>query len=170
MTKKSDGHQATLRDMLALEFPTSVRVSPGGKKVAFTVERTNWKEDRYESQCCLYDDVTRVTHQLTRTGSVDQMEWVDEETLAVLKSDGEKGQVWLFEAGGGEGWQLSEHKTGVQWFHPFAGGIVFLARDPDKDENKTRNDQYGKYTHFEQEESASAVYFIGLQEQLKYQK
>jgi hypothetical protein len=72
MAKKNHGHQATLRDMLALEFPTDVRISPDGTKVAFTVERTNWKEDRYESQCHLYDDLTGITHPLTRTGSVDQ--------------------------------------------------------------------------------------------------
>jgi dipeptidyl aminopeptidase/acylaminoacyl peptidase len=58
----------------------------------------------------------------------------------------------------------------VEWFHPFAGGIVFLASDPEKEENKTRGDRYGTYTHFEQEDSASAVYFVGLQEQREYQK
>ena len=170
MAKKNDRHQATLRDMLALEVPTNLRVSPDGTKVAFTVQTTDWKEDRYESHCHLYDDRTGRVHPLTRTGSVDQMEWIDDETLAVLKSDGEKGQVWLFEHGGGEGWQVYEHKTSVEWFHLFAGGIVLLARDPEKDEKKTRTDQYGKYTHFEQEESASAVYFVSLQEQREYQK
>ena len=170
MAKKDNRHQATLRDILALEVPIAVRVSPNGTGVAFTVETTHWKEDRYESHCHLYDDLTGKAHPVTRTGSVDQMEWIDDETLAVLKSDGEKGQVWLFERAGGEGWQLFEHKTGVEWFHPFAGGIVFLARDPERDEKKTRIDQYGKYTHFEQELSSSAVYFVPLQEQLEYQK
>jgi dipeptidyl aminopeptidase/acylaminoacyl peptidase len=170
MAKKQDRYQAIPRDMVGLEFPGRVRVSPKGTKVAFTVQSTNWKENRYESHCHLHDNLTGLTHALTRSGRVDQMEWIDEQTLAVLKSDGGNGQVWLFEAGGGEGWQVSDHKTGVQWFHPFAGGILFLARDPEKDERKTRTDQYGKYTRFEQEESASAVYFIGLQEQRQYQK
>lgn len=136
MAKKGDRHQATLRDMLALEFPTNLRISPDGTKVAFTVQTTNWKDNRYESHCHLYDDLTGHIHPLTRSGSVDQMEWIDDGTLAVLKSDGEKGQVWLFERGGGEGWQVYEHKTGVEWFHPFAGGIVFLAREPEKDEKR----------------------------------
>ena len=170
MAKKTKHYQATLRDMLALEVPMQVRVSPEGTKVAFTVRTTNWKENRYENYCHLYDVRRGASHPLTRTGSVDQMEWIDDETLAVLKTDGEKGQVWLFEHGGGEGWQVTDHKTGVEWFYPFSGGIVFLARDPARDENKTRSDRYGSYTRFEQEESASAVYFIGLQEQLEYQK
>ena len=45
-----------------------------------------------------------------------------------------------------------------------------MARQPEKDEKKARSDQYGKYTHFEQEESASAVYFIGIQEWRDYQR
>jgi dipeptidyl aminopeptidase/acylaminoacyl peptidase len=168
--KKSNRYQASLRDMLALEVPVQVRVSPDGRKVAFTVQRTNWKDNRYERHAQLYDDATGSTHPITRSGDVDQMEWVDEETLAMLKSDGGEAQIWLFESGGGEGLQVTEHKNGVEWFHPFAGGFVFLARDPEKAERKARGDRYGKYTRFEQEESASAVYFIGLQEQLEYQK
>jgi dipeptidyl aminopeptidase/acylaminoacyl peptidase len=170
MTKKTNQYQATLRDMLALEAPTTVRVSPNGTKVAFLVRSTNWKDDRYENYCQIYDDATGVTRTLTRYGNVSQMEWVDDETLALLKTNGDKAQVWFYEGGVGEGWQVTDHKTGVEWFHPFAGGIVFRASQPDKDEKKARTDQYGTFTHFEQEESASAVYFVGIQELLEYQK
>jgi dipeptidyl aminopeptidase/acylaminoacyl peptidase len=170
MAKKTKLYQATLRDMLALEFPANVRVSSDGTRVAFTVPRTNWKDNRYERHCHIYDDLTGATRPLTRYGDVRQMEWMDDETLALLKAYDEKAQIWLFQGGVGEGWQITDHKTGVEWFHPFAGGIIFMARQPEKDEKKTRTDQYGKYTHFEQEESASAIYFIGIQELLEYQK
>lgn len=170
MAKKNRLYQATPRDMLALEFPTSVRVSPDGTRVAFTVSTTNWKDNRYERHCYIYDERTGATRRLTRYGNVQQMEWLDGETLALLKAQDGKAQIWLFEGGVGEGWQVTNHKTAVEWFHPFAGGIVFMARQPEKDEKKTRADQYGKYTHFEQEESAAAVYFLGLQEQLDYQQ
>jgi hypothetical protein len=98
------------------------------------------------------------------------MEWIDNETLGLLKANGGKAQVWLFEGGIGEGWQVTDHKTDIEWFHPFAGGILFMARQPEKDEKKARTDQYGKYDHFEQEESASALYFLGIREQKEYQK
>lgn len=169
MAKKTQLHQATLRDMLALEFPANVRISPDGTKVAFTVRSTNWKDNRYESHCHLYDDVTGVRRQLTRYGDVRQLEWLDDNMLGMLKANGGKAQVWLFE-GGGEGWQVTDHKTGVEWFHPFSGGLVFLAQQPEKDEKKSRTDQYGKYDHFEEEESASALYFLGLREVQEYQK
>ena len=169
MAKKIQQYQATLRDMLVLETPVDVRVSPGGSKVAFTVRTTNWRDNKYETHCHIHDVASRVTRQLTRRGSVNQMEWVDDDTLALLKNKGGKAQVWFHEGGVGEGWQLTDHKTGVEWFHPFAGGIVFKARQPDKDEKKTRADQYGRYDHFEQEDSASAVYFVGIQAMQAYQ-
>ena len=168
MAKKTNRYQATLRDMLALEGPMHVRVSPNGNRVAFTVRRTNWKDNRYENYCHIYDDVNGRNYQLTRSGSVDQVEWVDDDTLALRKTEGGKSQVWLFEGGFGEGWQVTEHKTGVDWFHPSAGGIVFLARQPEKEEKKPRADQYGRYTHFEQEESPSAVYYLGIPERFDY--
>ena len=170
MAKKNELYRATLRDMLALEFPVNVRVSPDGSRVAYTVRSTNWKDNRYETHCHIHDVATGVTRQLTRSSGVQQMEWVDEETLALLRPNGGKTQVWFFEGGVGEGWQVTDHKTGVEWFHPFAGGVVFKARQPDKDEKKTRTDNYGRYTHFEQEESASAVYYVGIEALLEYQK
>ena len=170
MVKNNKPYHATLRDLLALEVPNNVRVSPNSMKVAFTVQTTNWKDNRYERQCHIYDAGAGATHQLTHYGNVVQMEWLDDETLALLKANGGKSQVWLFEGGQGEGCQLTDHKTGVEWFHPFADGIIFRARQPEKDEKKTRADQYGKYTHFEQEESASAVYYLDIQEWLKYER
>ena len=170
MVKKSKLYQATLRDMLALEFPRNVRVSPNGTRVAFSVATTNWRDNRYESHCHIHDAVTGATRQLTRYGDVQQIEWVDDETLALLKEYDEKAQIWLVEGVTGEGWRITDHPTGVEWFHPFAGGMIFMARQPEKDEKKARSDQYGKFTHFEQEQSASAVYFIGTQEWREYQR
>jgi len=170
MAKKKELYRASPRDMLALEFPVDVRISPDGERIAFTVRSTNWKDNRYESHCHIHDVTTNTTRRITRSGSVQQMEWVDDETLAMLKTNGGKAQVWFFEGGVGEGWQVTDHKTGIEWFHPFAGGVVFKARQPDKDEKKTRTDQYGRFTHFEQEDSASAVYYVGIQELLEYQR
>ena len=170
MQKREKSHRATLRDLLDLDVPVDVRVSPNGGRVAFTVRTTNWKENRYETHCYIHDSASGATRQLTRQGTVNQLEWVDNDTLALLKTNGGKAQVWLYEGGIGEGWQVTDHKTGVEWFHPFAGGLVFKARQPDKDEKKSRADQYGKYDHFEQEDSASAVYFVDLREMRLHQR
>ncbi len=157
-------YHPTLRAMVLLDAPTGVRISPGGRRVAIAVRTTDWKEDRYETVCHVHDLEAGTTYPLNRTGSAQQMEWVDDGTLALLRQDGEKAQVWLYEGLTGDGWQVTEHKTGVQWFQPFAGGILYCASHPERDEKKPRADRFGKYTHFEQEESPSALYYVGLEE------
>jgi len=165
-------YQPTLRDLIMLETPTAVRISPGGRRVAIAVRATNWKENRYETACHVHDLENGTTYLLNRTGSVEQMEWLDDQTLALLKrgwGTDDKAQVWLYEGLIGDGWAVTEHKTGVEWFKPFARGLLYRARHPERDENKPRADRFGKYTHFEQEESPSALYYVGLAELRQYQ-
>jgi dipeptidyl aminopeptidase/acylaminoacyl peptidase len=174
-TETSHGEQntrPTLRDLLMLEKPESVKVSPNGARVAYGVRTTNWKENRYETICHVHRLDDGATHPINRSGSASQIEWVDDNTLALLKRTNggdDKAQVWLYEGLVGEGWAVTDHKTGVNTFKPFAGGLLFLASDPERDENKSRGDRFGKFTHFEQEESASALYYTGLAELRRYQ-
>ena len=169
-----NSHQPTLREMLMLETPFAVKVAPGAERsgrVAALVRTTNWNENRYEDICHVYDPAGGSGHRLTRHGNVSQMEWLDGGTLAVLKrgsGDDDKAQIWLYEGLVGEGWPLTDHETGVEWFKPFASGFLFRARDPKRDKKKERADRFGKYTHFEHEESASALYYVGLEEMRRY--
>lgn len=164
-------YQPGLRDMVMLEVPTSVKISPNGNLVAVGVRTTNWQDNCYETVCYIYNRTTSSCHRLTRTGSVQQIEWVDDETLALLKigEDKEsKAQIWLYEGLIGEGWAVTDHKTGVNFFKPFVNGFLFLAPNPERHENKKRGDHFGKFTHFEQEISASALYYVGLPELRHY--
>ena len=165
-------HQPSLRDLIMLETPVAVKVSPDGCRVAIGVRATHWNENRYETVCQVHDLENGNTYPLNRTGSVLQMEWLNDRTLALLKQeevgDG-KPQVYLYEGLTGDGWAVTDHKTGVEWFKPFAGGLLYRARHPERDENKPRADRFGTYTHFEQEESSSALYYVGIEELRQYQ-
>ena len=46
---------------------------------------------------------------------------------------------------------------------------MYLARDPKRDEKKARQDKFGSLVHFEQEDSASALYYTGLEQVRSYQ-
>jgi len=164
-------YQPTLRDMVMLDAPFDVRVSPDGARVAGLVRSTNWKDDRYEQVCYVYNPSSGDAHRMNHTGSVNQMEWVADDVLALLKNgvDETKAQIWLYEGLVGEGWQVTDHKTGLSWFKPFAGGFLFKASHPERDEKKPRADRFGKFTRFEQEESASALYYVEIEAMREYQ-
>ena len=163
-------YQPSLRDLIQREVPVGVSISPDGLRVAFKVRKANWKDNAYETIAQIHDLVNGETFQLNRTGSINQVEWVNDETIAVTKAGpgDAKPQVFLFEGLLVEGWQVTDHKTGVEWFKPFAGGILYQGRNPDKDENKPRTDQFGKFQHFEQEPSTSAFYYPGLEKFKNY--
>lgn len=162
--------------MISLKVPNLMvqpRVSPDGQRIAYAVRETNWNKNRYESFCWVYDTRLERSFQLTRSGDLKQLRWIDEETLAVLRDplDGEsKTQVFVFEGFLGEGLQITDHETGVQSFEPFAGGILFLAEDPERKKRKARSDEFGSFTHFEQEESASALYYTGFEKAKLYKE
>ena len=164
-------YQPTLRAMLLLEVPFEVKVSPNGRRIAINVRTTNWKDNRYDNVCHVHDLATGTTYPINQAGSAVQVEWVDDQTLALLKQgpgDDDKAQIWLYEGLVGDSWAATDHKTGVEWFKPFVGGLLFRARHPERDEKKPRADRYGKFTHFEQEESASALYYVGLAEMCQH--
>jgi dipeptidyl aminopeptidase/acylaminoacyl peptidase len=168
-------HQPSLRDLFGLDVPYGTKVSPAGSKVAVWIQRTNWKEDRYDTICLVHDVKSGRTYPLNQTGGILQAEWLDENTLAVIKEGSGKGdapeaknQIWLYEGLVGDGWMVTEAKSGVESFKPFAGGFLYLAADPEREENKARKDRFGQFAHFEQEDSASALYYTGLEELRHY--
>ena len=164
--------QPTLRDMIMLQTPLAVKLSPGGCWAAMAIRTTNWKENRYDTVCYVHDLQSGRTYPLNRTGSALQMEWLDDQTLALLRQgegENQKAQVYLYEGLTGDGWAVTDHKTGVQWFKPFVDGLLYRASDPERDENKPRADRFGKYTHVEQEDSPSALYYVGLEELRQFQ-
>ncbi|MBN1668851.1 MAG: S9 family peptidase [Anaerolineales bacterium] len=174
--KSPQRHQPSLRDLINLELPSGVKISPDGRQVAVLVRRTNWHENRYEILCWVYrigdNGQTWSGFPVTHSGSVQQAEWIDNHSLALLKSGpgkDDKAQIWFYDHLSGDGRPVTDHKHGVEQFKPFAGGFVFLARDPKRIEQQERADQFGKFTHFEQEESTSALYYVNWQAWYDYQ-
>lgn len=165
-------YQPTLRDLLLLEIPVGVKVAPNGSRLAISVRTTHWQANCYETICHLHDPATGATYPLHRTGTTEQVEWVDDQTVALLKRDPSaesKAQIWLYEGLVGEGWAVTAHPGGVEWFKPFAGGLLYRAQRPEGPKEKARAGRFGKITHFEQEESRAALYYVGLAELRRYQ-
>jgi len=164
-TADAPPYQPTLRDLFQLELPVNACVAPGGQRVAILVRTTNWQTNRYEIVCQIHDLTSGAHHPLTRRGTVQQVEWLDATTVALLKQGpGEeaKAQIWLYEGLIGEGWPVTDHELGVEWFKPFADGFLFRARQPERDKKQARTDRFGNFIHLEQEISAAALYYVDL--------
>ncbi|MHB1319904.1 MAG: hypothetical protein ACYCYF_14920 [Anaerolineae bacterium] len=93
-------YRPTPRDLIMLDELLSVRLSPDGALLAFTVLSADWQNNVYERLCYIHDVAAGTTTPLTRDGVVIQMAWIGDRTLAVLW-DGPNPwcspQVYLYE-------------------------------------------------------------------------
>lgn len=174
-TTTSNGkNKPSITDMVSLEIPTNFKISPEGDKVAYSLKYTDWSKNRYESRIHIFYIKEDKTTQLTRSGLISDMQWINNDSLAVLKQnfdDGNsKNQIYIYENLIGEPWIATDHKDGVNSFRKFANGILFKANDPEKSEKKKRKEEFGSIVHFEQEKSANALYYINLVKMKNYQE
>ena len=139
----------SFEDLLSLERVNSQRISPDGKSIVYTVRTTDWDKNRYDTEIWLARDAEDPL-QLTNTkdGNSTRPRWSpDGEWIAFLSKRGEKTQIYLIRAGGGEAWALTEAKedaSGFAWA-PDGRSIAFWMTDPESEEDEQRVKKYGSF-------------------------
>ncbi|NPE07164.1 MAG: S9 family peptidase [Asgard group archaeon] len=170
----STKHKPSTTELITLGFTTNAKISPTGDKVAFISMKPDWNKNQYERLCFINDKNEDKTYQLTRSGSVSQIEWINNDSIAILKHEANEkesgNQIYIFDNLIGEPWKVTNHKNGIKNFKLFAQGLLYLAKNPDKHEKKDRKNKFGSYVYFEHEKSASALYFVDLEKMFVYQK
>lgn len=145
----------TFESIISLQSAGSPAISPDGKAIAYTVTTTDWKENRYDTEIWLWRE-GGASVQLTRTekGSSTSPKWSpDGRWIAFLADRGDKQQIFLIAALGGEAWTLTSVPEGVQGFEwaPDSKRIGFTRSDPDPETSKQRKERYGEFAIEDQE-------------------
>ncbi|GAB4013896.1 S9 family peptidase [Spirosoma migulaei] len=133
-------------DMKSVSNP---QLSPDGKWVAYTVTKTNWDENAYDTDIWLANTTTGDQFQLTNSKkSNSSPAWSpDGKWLAFLSTRDDKSQLYVISPTGGEARPLSKFETGVTTFKwsPTGKQIVFSATVPDGKLDKERKEKYSDY-------------------------
>jgi dipeptidyl aminopeptidase/acylaminoacyl peptidase len=143
-TRKKRGIMA--EDLFRLRIPTSLALSPDEKKIAYTVERMDKKENKYFSNLFVYDIAARQERQFTHGNNHDsQPVWSpDGDRIAFLSKRDKKLGIYLIPAAGGAEKQVIELDGSVQnlQWTPNEKHLVFSLRYNDshyiKDEKKKK--------------------------------
>ncbi|WP_460954815.1 S9 family peptidase [Spirosoma litoris] len=133
-------------DMKSVSNP---QLSPDGKWVAYTVTKTNWDENTFDTDIWLANTTTGDQFQLTNSKkSNNSAAWSpDGKWLAFLSTRDDKSQLYLISPFGGEARPLTKFETGVTSFKwsPTGKQIVFSATVPDSKLDKERKEKYSDY-------------------------
>ena len=135
--------------VISLKSAGSPPISPDGESIAYTVTSTEWSENRYDTEIWLWRE-GGASVQLTRTekGNSTSPKWSpDGSWIAFLADRGDKQQIFLIAALGGEAWGLTSVPEGVQGFEwaPDSKRIAFTRSDPDPEASKQRKEHYGEF-------------------------
>ncbi len=139
----------SFEEVLSLRSASEPVISPDGRSIAFTVRSTDWKNNRYDEEIWLYNG-TGTPFQLTNTQdeSSTSPQWShDSQWIAFLADRGNKNQVYMMRAYGGEAQQMTDEEEGISAFawSPTDLRIAFVKEDVYKEEEEKRKEKYGEF-------------------------
>jgi len=140
-------HLPTLEEQISLRGAGSVQLSPDGKAVAYTVQTTDWNDNRYDTEIWLARG-TDAPLQLTnnpKNSSMAPLFSPDGKWIAFLSDRGNKTQIYVMRADGGEPRAVTHEEEGVSFYDWHPDGKRFLFVRPDADGKKEVEKRYGGF-------------------------
>ncbi len=148
----------TIKDMLSINVPSQIDISPDGKFVVFVLSQADFEESKYRTDLYLVSTETGEVKQLTFSKEDERMPKFspDGKIIAFLsdrKTSGDekeaKTQVWLLPVDGGEAYKLTNAPEGVISFSwmPDGKGILYLTQEtlPKPEKEKKERDKKLKF-------------------------
>ena len=167
-----NGRVPTIDDLLTVKSAGGAQISPDGRRVAYSITETDFKQDAFVSHIWLADTQTGKTFQLTRgEKSAGGAQWSPDGAWLAFTSNriGDKNQIFVINPEGGEAVQLTRAETSVGGFVWSKDGkqIAFSAPDAPPQASKDRKEQLGDYEVVRKEYSHTHIYTLDVAEAMK---
>jgi dipeptidyl aminopeptidase/acylaminoacyl peptidase len=162
----------TIDDLLNIDAIGSVRISPNGKWVGYSVTHSDLKKDAFVTHIWIADPASGRRYQLTRGDkSGGDVAWSPDSTWLTFTSNrtGDKSQIFAIPPDGGEAVQLTKAETGVKSFQwsPDSKSIAFTAAPSKKELAKNRKEHLGDFEVVRKEYDYQHLWTINVAEALK---
>ena len=128
----------SIEDLYKMEFLREVALSPDSKKVAYTVEWMEQKDNKYYTNLYLVDESGKIRHFVRGKKDIKNIRWSPNgKTISFVMSDKKEQNLWAIAADGGEAYAITKAKGffGNYGWTPDSRSIVceFTVKKEDKE-------------------------------------
>jgi dipeptidyl aminopeptidase/acylaminoacyl peptidase len=153
----------TFEEVISLRSVNGVVISPDGKTVAYTVQTTDWTDNRFDTEIWLAKD-GRKPFQLTNTSKANSNGpsfSPDGQWIAFLADRGNKNQIHVMRVDGGEARVITKEEEGISGFEWDPSGTRLIVLKPENDKlKKDREKKYGGYETDDKEFTLSHLWTL----------
>lgn len=154
----------TMEEVISLRTVGNPVLSPDGKIVAFTVQTTDWSENRFDTEIWISKEGKK-PFQLTNTlkgSSTNPAFSPDGQWIAFLADRGNKNQIYTIRMEGGEARMMTKEEESISAFDWHPDGKRFIFSKPDKEDKKEREKRYGSFEVDDKEFVRSHLWEVSL--------
>lgn len=154
----------TFEEVISLRSVGGVTLSADGKHVAYTVQTTDWNDNRFDTEIWLSKNGSP-PFQLTNTtknSSTNPAFSPDGQWIAFVADRGNKNQIYVMRLEGGEARVVTNEEEGVSAFewHPSGNSIIFLKAEKEDKSKKEREKRYGGFEADDKEFTLSHLWQV----------
>jgi len=154
----------SFEEVISLRSVGGVTLSADGKHIAYTVQTTDWNENRFDTEIWLIKNGSS-PFQLTNTpksSSTNPAFSPDGQWIAFVSDRGNKNQVYAMRLEGGEAKAVTKEEEGVLAFewHPSGNSIIFLKTEREDKSKKEREKRYGSFEADDKEFTLSHLWQV----------
>jgi len=156
----------TFEEVISLRSVGGVTLSADGKQVAYTVQTTDWNDNRYDTEIWYSRDGAS-PYQLTnnsKNSSTAPLFSPDGKWISFLSDRGNKNQIYIMRTEGGEARAVTHEEEGVssyEWY-PDGKSLVFVKPEKEDKTNKDREKRYGAFEADDKEFTLSHLWQIAF--------
>jgi len=139
----------SFEEVISLRTIGGVAISADGKNIAYTVQTTDWHDNRFDIEIWLSKNGSK-PFQLTNTpknNSTSPSFSPDGQWLAFLADRENKTQIYVMRVDGGEAHAVTSEEENISSYkwHPSGNKIVFLKPDKQNNSRKEIEKRYGEF-------------------------
>jgi dipeptidyl aminopeptidase/acylaminoacyl peptidase len=157
-------HVPSFEEVISLRTIGSAIISPEGSSVLFTVQTTDWQENRYDNEIWI-SQKNQEPFQLTYTSkgsSTSPAFSPDGKWIAFLANRGSKTQIQVIRTAGGEAFPVTtedEEISAFEWTTD-SRSLIFLRSEKESQARKDREKKYGSFEFDDQDFRQSHLWKI----------